>query len=306
MKNKIVFIAVVAVIGVAIIFFVRSCSSGKAVSKTVPAVKGMKQKGALPVSPPAKKTFSKGMGALTIKINSSDNKPQYLRVKAFSADEKNSSVYITAFGSERTQELAPGIYDIEIDTIPPKLYKNINISEGKETIRDLGAVTGSINVKALNSKKKDATLSIKIMRAKSNILVSSVVSNRPSEIVPGLYDLDIETLPRQTKNDVRIESGKQTVLDLGVVSGSIIAKAVDEKEKEARLGVRVKNAKSSSVVATTITGRALEIAPGEYDIEVLSLPAQTKKGVKIAAGEETALEFSVSAPPQTPASAKRK
>ena len=85
-----------------------------------------------------------------------------------------------------------------------------------------------------------------------------------------------------------------------------ILDAVDEKEKEARLGVRVKSAKSSSVVATTITGRALEIAPGEYDIEVLSLPAQTKKGVKIAAGEETALEFSVSAPPQTTPSAKRK
>lgn len=305
MRNKFVVVVVVAMVGLALIFFARSCSSGKSVNKNAPAAKGAKQKGAIPAAP-AKAVFSKGMGGLTVRLKSSDGKPQYVRVKAFGDDGRNSSVYITSFGSERMQELAPGAYDIELDTLPPKIYKNINISEGKEAVQDFGAMTGSINIKALNSKKKDASLTARLLRAKSNILVAVAMANKPSEIIPGTYNLEIDTLPRQTKNDVRIEPGKQTVIDLGVVSGSVVAKAVDENGKEARLGVRIKNPANGSIVTTTVTNRALEIAPGEYDIEVMATPAQTKKGVKIAAGEETALEFSVTAPAQASAASKRK
>ena len=303
MKKKIVIIAIVIVVAVLTVVFVRKPSSvGKTVKKTAPAAAKAKTRETSAI--PAKKTFSKGMGGLTVKIKGSNDKPQSLRIKAFSADSGISSVFSTTFTSDRMQELLPGTYDIEIDTVPAKIYKNINVSEGKETVQDLGVVTGSLEVKALNSKKRDAPISVKIIRPKSNLTVTAVMANRPIEIVPGLYNVDIETLPRQTKNDVKIEGGKETVLDLGVVSGSLMIKAEDENKKEARLSVRIKNPATNTVTASSVTNRALEIGPGEYDVDVLATPVQTKKGVKVSAGEETTLEFTFQAPVPAPARKK--
>ena len=305
MKSKVVLVTVVAVAVLAIMFIARSSSHGKTAAKIIPVVKGQKQKAALPAAP-AKRIFSKGMGGMTVQVKSSNGKPQYLRIRAFSVEGKNSSVFVTAFGTERMQELIPGTYDIEIETNPAEIYKNINISEGKETVEDLGMITGSLNVKALNSKGKEALLPVKIMRPKSNFMVTTVTANRPSDIVSGVYNLDIQTLPRQIKNGVRIEGGKETVLDLGTVSGSIIAKAVDEKGSEARAGVQIRNSANNEIIFSTITNRPTEIAPGTYDIEIMSMPVQTKKGVKVNAGEEAAVEFSVQAPPQAPAAPSKK
>ena len=304
MKNRGLVIAIAAVVAILVIIFIVRPIVSKGHAKKVSKAEKIKTAAALP----AKKTFSKGMGGLTVKIKDAKDKPQYLRVRAFNADSKNSSVFITAFGSERMQELPPGAYDIEIETLPVKLYKNINVSEGKETIEDLGAITGSLNVKALNSKKKEAPLTVKVIYSKSNLMVATVTANRPADIVSGVYDLDIETLPRQTKNGVKINAGKETLLDLGVVSGSVVVKAVNEDGKEARAAVRIKNPANNTIVTSTITNRALEVAPGEYDIEVLSTPVQAKKGVRVNAGEETTIEVSIKSQPaaQPPGPGKRK
>ena len=304
MKNRGLVIAIAAVVAIlAIIFIVRPIVS-KGPAEKISKTEKTKTAAALP----AKKAFAKGMGGLTVKIKGSKDKPQYLRVRAFNADGKNSSVFISAFGSERMQELPQGAYDIEIDTLPVKLYKNIKVSEGKETIEDLGAIAGSLNVKALNSKKKEAPVTVKVIQPRSNLMVTIVTANRPADIVSGVYNLDIETLPPQTKNGVKIEAGKETLLDLGVVSGSVIVKAVNGDGKEVRAAVRIKNPANNAIVTSTTTNRALELMPGEYDIEILSTPAQAKKGVRVNAGEETAVEVSIKNPPaaQQPAPAKRK
>ena len=306
MKNKTV-VAVIAVVAVvlAVIFIKHSFIHGHAAKKAVVSVvKAEKSKSAAAM--PAKKVFSKGMGGLTVKAHGSNDKPQNLRIRAFGVDSKNSSVFVAAFGTERMQELSPGTYDLEIETTPAKIYKNVAVSEDKETVQDLGPVTGSLNIKALNSKKKESPVLVKIVYPKSNLMVAVATANRPFEIVPGIYNIDIETLPRQTKNDIRIEAGKETMLDLGVVSGTLIVKALDENGKEARVSVRIKNSVNNAAVASTVTNKPIEIGPGEYDVEILSSPFQTKKGVKITAGEETSIGIVIQSLPQPPALAKKK
>ena len=301
MKNKAVVVVIaVVVIVLGIIFIKNTFVHSKAAKKTAPVVKGEKSKSA--VAMPAKKVFQKGMGGLTVRVKGSGDKYQNLKVRAFSADNKNSSVFFAAFGTERMQDLTPGTYDIEIETTPAQIYKNVSVSEGKETVQDLGAITGSLNIKALNSKKKDASIPVKVMRQKSNLMAAAVTTNRPLEIAPGAYNIEIETLPHQAKNDVKIEGGKETVLDLGVVSGSLVIKALDENGKDARASVRIKNPADNSAVASTVTNRPIEIGPGEYDVEILSSPFQTKKGVKIVSGEETSVGILIQAPPPQAAS----
>jgi len=302
-KILIIVIAVVAAaLTIAFIIHKPSSEAGKRAGKTIASGNPEKEKGA----GQAKKSFRKGMGGISVSIKNSSGKTQYLRLKAFSVEGKRSSSFAATFGSGRMQELPPGKYDIEIDTVPALIYKNIEVKEGVETVEDLGAITGALTVKALNSKKKETPLPVKIIRAKSDIAVAVITTNRPAEIMPGIYDIDIETMPKQSKSDVKIESGKETVVDMGVVSGSVTVKAVDENGKEARLNVRIKNAANNVIAASAITGRPVEITPGEYDIEILSSPSQARKGVKVTAGEDTVIDFSIQSTPPRPAAPARK
>lgn len=307
MKNKGLAIAIIAVIAVlGIVLIGRSCARPKTAKKTGVPVNVNTPKAAPAAS--VAKTFSKGMGGLTVKVKNSTNKPQYIKTKAFMVESGNSSVFVTAFGTERMQILPAGTYDIEIDTIPVKIYKNISVSNGRETVKDLGTISGSINVKALNSKKKGASVLSKVLCAKTGLVVTTLPANRPTEIMPGVYDVEIDTLPRQVKKDIKVSAGQETVIDLGIVSGSLLVKAIDANGKEARLNVRIKNPSNNQFVTSSFTNKAIEVGPGAYDVEVLSSPAQVKNEVKINPGEETIVEIAVQAQslPEPAVAAKKK
>jgi len=302
-KNLVVAI-VIAVVALTVIFIAKPFKPTGAAKKAaqVPA-KQDKIKGKAAVTIPEKKVFQKGMGGLTVKTKSSKGGDVGLRVKAFRSDGSSSSVFVSAFSSARMQDLPSGTYDIELDTVPAKIFKNIKVSEGKETVEDLGALTGAINVKALNSKKKEMYVLFKVAYPKSNLVVATATTNRPLEIIPGVYNIETATLPPQVKNDVKVGGGKETTIDLGVVSGALSVKAVDDSGKGVRLPARIRSAGTNTIVASGVTNTSIEITPGMYDIEVMSIPPQMKKEVKIAAGEDTNIEFIVSPPASPPARA---
>lgn len=300
MRNLVIAI-VIAVIALLIIVALKIFYPGRTAENAVQAEQD-KVMGKAAVTVPGKKTFQKGMGGLTVKAKNSKGIDMNVRIKAFRSDSGSSGVFVSSFPSLRMQELSPGNYDIELDTVPLKIYKNIKISEGKETVKDLGALTGMINVKVLNSKKKDTYVLLKITYPGSNLLVATSTTNRPLEIIPGVYDIGIEMLPRQVKNDVKVEGGKDTIVDLGVVSGALNIKTADEGGKSIRIPARVKNAGTDTIVTSGMTNTSMELAPGTYDVEIMSTPLQVKKAVKITLGEEANVEFLVKLPtPPAPA-----
>ncbi|MFA6141721.1 MAG: hypothetical protein WC738_00300 [Candidatus Omnitrophota bacterium] len=291
MKNKRLVIAVAVVALIAVVIFIKGSNVCKARAKKVVALQAASAK------TPAKKAISKDMGGLTVKIQGANKKTMNLRIVAYKVTDKKSSIYAASLVPNNMQELLPGVYDIQIDTIPSMIYKSVQVSVGKETIEDLGVVTGTINVKLLNSKKKDAFLPLRILYHKSVVMVSPGVTNRAIELLPGKYDLDIGTLPRQTKKGVDVVAGKEAVIDLGLAMGTLTVKALDENNKESRTNYRVKKQDTNEVVLSGGTNRPVEVLKGVYDIELLSSPTQAKKGVVIDAGEESVAEFIVKAPP---------
>jgi hypothetical protein len=295
--RNLVIAVVILVIALTVIFVVRAFSPGRAAKKAVAA---RQEKGKAAATVPDKKTFQKGMGGLSVKAKNSKGSDMSLRVKAFRSDGSSSSVFVSAFASARMQELSPGTYDIELDTVPAKIFKDIKVSDGKETVEDLGALTGAINVKALNSKKKEMYVLFRTTYPKSNLLVATATTNRPLETIPGVYNVEIETLPRQVKNDVKVEGGKETIVDLGIVSGALNIKAADDNGKDVRLPARIRNASTNTVVASGMTNNPIEVTPGAYDIEVMSMPPQAKKAIKVAAGEDTDVTFVVNPPAPPP------
>lgn len=295
MKNKNLIIALVLAAAVAVaILIARPIVSKKPARKAAPPAA---KAAAKPLAKaPAKKAIAKGKGALNIKILDSKNKEMLLRARAFKVVDRRTSVYSATLSTNRTQELTPGAYDIEIDTIPQKICKDINVSEGRENIEDLGHITGSVNVRAVDSKGKEASYPVRIFYAQSNEVVTSTVTNRALEIVPGMYDVEVATYPRQLKKGVKIDPGKEGFWDLGKDMGALVIKTLDENKKEVRSSVRITKAENNELVATLPTNRPIEILKGAYNVEITSTPRQTRKDIKINAGEETAVEFTVEAP----------
>ena len=237
---------------------------------------------------PQKKAISKDKGAVTVKLSTWDNKPSNARIRAFKINDSRSSTYVSTFLANRISELPPGTYDIEVDTTPQKIYKNIKVNLGQETTEDLGCLTGLVRISALNSQGKPASYPVRVFYAKSDILVTMLATNRPSpEILPGHYDLEIGTVPKQFKRDVKIEAGKETVIDMGKVTGILNVSAVDDKSAPVRVRINIKKADGNEIVSSGSSNTPIELVEGTYTVEVFSKPAQTHKDVKIKAGEET-------------------
>ena len=175
----------------------------------------------------------------------------------------------------------------------------------RDRVEDLGSITGSINIKALDAKRRDARYPVNILNSKSKAIIMTGMTNRPFELMPGIYDIDIATSPHQIKKDVKVKAGSETFIDLGSNIGSILVKAVDETGKDARYNARLLKSETNEQVAYISTNRPAEVLEGTYSVELASTPRQTKKDVKVSAGQETVVEFTVQAPPPSPAKAKK-
>lgn len=248
-----------------------------------------------------KKTFSEGMGGLTIRVLNAGNKPSALRAKAFRSVDSRSAIYAGPLVSNKTREFAPGSYDVELDTVPQKIYKGIRISAGRETVEDLGCVTGTLNVKIMNAKNKAASYPISVYHPKTSNMIIATMANRPLELLAGTYDIEIGVLPKVIETAVTVEPGKEKTLNLGIMIGALIVKAVDEKgveKRDARQSVKIKKTGTNELIINTRVNKPVEIKQGTYDIEIDTSPSQINKNVKVKAGENTVVEATIHAPSQ--------
>lgn len=289
MRNKKLVLGIIVLIAFAgFILFVRAVMS-KARDRKTKAPAAQARKGH--ESPPRQKIVSKGKGALTVKILNSKNMEVPVRIRAFRAIDGKSSVYTVSSVGGRMQEVAPGTYDLEVDSVPQKIFKNIKVVKGKETVKNLGCVTGSVIVKTANARKTAAYYPIRIFYSGTGDMITTYMTNRAIEIVPGIYDIEIGTSPRIYKKKVKVTPGKETIIDMGCVAGSLTVKTVDEDGKDVRFNIRITRADTNEIASSTISNRPIDLGKGRYNVEVLSKPKESKRDIKVDAGKESVVEF---------------
>jgi len=292
MRNKkLIMVAVVIIAFIGFILVIKGILTAKKGKK--PAAVQVKSEAGKPV----KKAIPRGKGLLTVKILNSKRIEVPVKIKMFRAINSSSSIYSTSSLGGRSQELLPGTYDLEVDTIPQKIFKNVKVNEGRETVKDLGSVTGALTVKTVNAKKAPVSYPIRILYGKTNEMVTAYMTNRALEIVPGIYDVEIGTTPRQYQKNVRVEAGRELLVDVGCLTGTLTVKTADENDKEVRCLVKITKADTGEMVNTITSNKPTELMKGKYSVEVMSVPRQVKKDVVINVGEESMLEFTVTAPP---------
>jgi hypothetical protein len=290
MRNKkLLTVIIIALVFAGFILYARAKSPGTKSRRAASAVQA--EKGSKRMS--EQKVISNGNGALTIRIANSKNVEVPMRIKAFKVIDAGSSVYAASSVGGRTQELAPGVYDVEIDTVPQKIFKNIKVSSGKETFEDMGCVTGSLVVRTLNAKKTDAYYPMRIFYPKTKDMVTAYMTNKAIDMVPGVYDIEVGTSPRLYENGVKVGAGRETIIDMGCVVGSLNVKTVDKAGKNVRLSVRIKTAGTSEIVNSIKSNKPVDLLKGSYDIEVLSSPKQFENNVKVDAGKESVVKLTI-------------
>jgi hypothetical protein len=294
MRNKKLIIGIViAVAFIGFILITKTILSKAMGRKPVAAAKGAKDI----VKAPLKKVISKGKAGLTVKILNSKNMEIPIKIRAFKVIDGRSSVYASSSVGGRMQEVAPGTYDIEVDTVPQKIFKNIKAVQGRENVENLGCVTGSLIIKTVNSKKAAAFYPMRILYPNAGDMVTAYMTNKAIEIIPGVYDIEIGTSPRQYKKGVRVDAGKEVVVDLGCVAGTILVKTVDEHGKDVRCSVKIMRSNTMEVISSTASNKPIEIGKGSYNIDILSYPKQSKKAVSVNAGEESVVKFVIKSAP---------
>lgn len=296
--NKKMVIGVAAVIAFLGLILITKTVVTKPKGKKMPAGMQAAKKGAAKAkAAPAKRVISKGKGGLTVKILNSKKTEIPLKVRAFKVIDGRSSVYAASTVGGRMQELAPGTYDIELDTVPQKIFKNIKVAQGRERVENLGCVAGSLTIKTVNGKQVAAYYPIRILYPDTGDMITASMTNKAIEIAPGAYDIEIGTSPRQYKKNIKVEGGREAIVDLGCVAGSVIVKTIDENGRDVRCSVKVSRSDTNEVVSSSVSNRSIELGKGSYNIEVASTPRQSKKDVSVNVGEDTVIEFTVKAPP---------
>lgn len=319
MKNKI-FIFVTVIIAIALIaaIFVlvkkphiltsiknKIKAAAKAPAKAAAATPAAKAAATAPVAKagqkPAvaapQKPISKDRGALTVKAVTWNNQPAAYKMRAFRVTDKRSSEYIEPITANKTSELLPGAYDLVIDTLPQKIYKGVKVDLGKETVEDIGCMAGAMKVNILNAKGKPATYPMRVMHAKTNIMVTALTASKaPVELLPGIYDLEVGTTPKEFRRNVKIESGKETAIDLGCITGSLTISVIDANNKPVRTTARVKKVDTNETVYAGAANTSIELLAGTYTVEVLTKPSQTYKDVVVKIGEDTKVTQAPPAP----------
>jgi hypothetical protein len=225
------------------------------------------------------------------------------RVRVYKAALPKSSSYITTCMTNKTQELAPGVYDILIDTTPQMFYRQISVSKDKETVEDIGCVTGMVIVKAVSQAKKPVNFPVRVFYPDSKMLAAAAVTNKPFEVLAGDYDVDIATAPVQHKKAFKVEKGKENVINIEATTGMLLIKALDENGVPADRPVRIKGAGAAELVASGLTNRPIELVSGVYDIDILSKPVQVQKNIAVKTGEDTVINILIAIPekPDIPA-----
>jgi len=300
MKNKNMFVVagIVILLILAVVLVLRPSVNKKQPVKKQAAketVTAQAKKTALPApKPAAKREIPKDVGLLIVKASGSNNKPTYAGIRIFKVLDSQSSLFYVSGTSNAFIKLPPGNYDIELNALPPKLYKNVKVAPGQENVVDLGAVTGSLKIRIVDQAGKNENYDVKVFHAKSRNIVCSVASNRSIELLPGIYDLEITTLPPDTRKDVKVEAGKENLVDAGSITGTLTVKATKSSDGTPLEGMAfVKRPGTNESLATISTNKMVRLLRGSYQVELSGDKTKTKKDVTIEVGKDSVLEFSI-------------
>ncbi len=175
----------------------------------------------------------------------------------------------------------PGTYDLVVGTAPRTIYRGITVSEHTQAV--LRMRTGALRIELIGptGSRLDAPADLFIHKTATPVRSFPAWYNQP--VLPGLYDIIVNSAPRVVSRGVEVKAGQPTVLQVGLArlrvdvaapSGTLPDATVELRDPETGEGVRAISSASDQVVAA-----------GTYDVALRGAPGYPLRGVQIRPGE---------------------
>jgi len=117
-------------------------------------------------------------------------------------------------GNPDTIQLDPlSVYRMVVQTIPPVVKENIELSFGKHNIIDVSAPQGSLILKRPGGTNNQS-LQFLVKQQNDQKILNIQTADRTEKYIIGKYDIEILTLPRIRINDVIISQSQTTTLQV--------------------------------------------------------------------------------------------
>jgi hypothetical protein len=234
------------------------------------------------------------LGQLLIAFTGADGKPEEREFSVHYSGPNNkikNTVFIGRTGHPAS--LVIGTYDVKIPVHPTLWIRDVVIESGKTTDWAVGGY-GRIHINRNDSTGKPLgnDFDVYTYDDKKDLVIHGI-TNEPSEyILAGTYDIVVETKPRMGQAPVRVEAGRNTVLDLPQ-SGRLEVRGNNALGKPLKVN-KAFIYKSGERESPFVHGRVnspVELQPGTYDVRVDLIPEVWFEGIEISSGRERVIDI---------------
>jgi len=212
---------------------------------------------------------------------------------------------------EKGIEVRPYVIGIAMDLESLKDFECIGKSydaSTEESFRDVMKVVMSealnnttVQVNLLNTKKlpreTDVTLSFydqKTGELKYTFMHTLDRKNRPDTmwIDPlSTYRLVVHSTPQLVKKDINLKPGEHTTITLSAPQGGLDFRILGAANSYTDIKCVIKETKSGEILNAQRMNSADTYLVGKYDVEILSLPRITMKGVKVEQSKTNTIQI---------------
>ena len=156
------------------------------------------------------------LGQLLIAFTGADGKPEEREFSVYYSGPDNEitdTVFVGRTGHPAS--LVAGAYDVKIPVHPILWIRDVVVENGKTTDRAVGGYGRIlINGKDSTGKPLENDFDVYTSNDEKEIVIGGI-TNKPSEyILAGAYYIEVDIEPRVTMEGVRIEAGRDIVLNL--------------------------------------------------------------------------------------------
>ncbi len=221
-----------------------------------------------------------------IRLELVDAGGQFVKVMAHLVDRESGAV-LRDFSTWYNQPVLPGSYDVRIDSNPPLLRRNVQVTERDLSI--VGLRNGSLRVNALGLGGVKPNWEIELRDSQSGEAVYKSMVGREQTVMSGDYQLVVFSHP-QISMPVKI--GPAEVKTVSLQTGLLRIEALDNQGRRANYPVTLEDSsgKESGRLNTWEDATPL---PGSYQMVIHSQP-ELRQGIQVSPSQPTILKLRTS------------
>lgn len=163
----------------------------------------------------------------------------------------------------------------------------------------LNNTTVQVNLKRTNGDPKESDVPMVFYNQKNELALYNFLHTmdqwkRPDTLSLdplNLYRLEVYTIPRIIKKDIRLNAGTHNIIELDAGQGELSVSINNSNGKYPGIKVLIKDTSDQSVIHVQDINSIQKLLVGEYDLELLTLPRIKFDGTKIRQSKRTIIEI---------------